>query len=363
MSTTSTLVALATLTVSVPGAAAETAAESQAPEAPTVRVVVAGSAPFVLEQDGRMGGLAVDIFRLVAGRSDIRHKIDTATSVADAIRQVRTGQADIAVGPISITAARTASVTFTQPYYRARMGIVAPVHESGYFEKIRPFLTKAFGLGVGFLLLVLLGVGTLVWLIERRANQEQFSMAPVPGIGAGIWLALVTMTTVGYGDKAPITLAGRIVVGVWMVIAMITASSLTASIATALTLSQLDRAEIQGLADLAKRPVAFVSGTTSANIVQAAKGRGVGVATIPEAIRAVVDSDADAAVGDLPLLRYDLHLNPELPVRLVPVETIVENYGFAVAHGSKLLLPLDAGLLEAIENGEVAEAEQRYLAD
>lgn len=358
MLTTSTLAVLAALTASVP----ENATVPDAPAPTTVRVVVAGSAPFVTERDGRRGGLAVDIFRLVASRSDIRHKIDTAPSVSDAIRQVRAGEADIAVGPISITAARTASVTFTQPYYRAHMGIVAPVYEAGYFERIRPFLTKAFLVGVGFLLLVLLGVGALVWLLERRAS-DQFAMAPLPGIGAGIWLALVTMTTVGYGDKAPVTLAGRIVVGIWMVIAMITASSLTASIATALTLSQLDRASIRGLADLAKRPVAFVSGTTSGNLVRNAKSRGVEVATIPDAIRAVVDGEAEAAVGDMPLLRYELHEDPNLPVRLIEIDSHVENYGFAVAHQSPLLVPLDAGLLEAIENGEVAEAEARYLSD
>lgn len=354
MSTTSALCALATLLASVP---------EPANSEPPTRVVVAGSAPFVLERDGRVEGLAVDIFRLVAAQSDIRHEIVRAPNVREAIRRVRAGDADIAVGPISITAARTASVTFTQPYYRARMGIAAHARERGYFEKIRPFLTEAFLFGVGFLMLVLLGVGALIWAVERRGNSEQFSTRPIPGIGAGIWLALVTMTTVGYGDKAPVTTAGRVVVGIWMIIAMITASSLTASIATALTLSQLDQAEIEGLADLSKRPVGFITGTTSANVVEGARGRGVGFATIPEAMRAVVDEEIDAAVSDLPLLQYELHKSPELPVKLIGVDAIVENYGFAVAHGSPLLVPLNRGLLKAIEDGDVARAEKRYLTE
>ena len=32
-----------------------------------------------------------------------------------------------------------------------------------------------------------------------------------------MWFALVTLTTVGYGDKAPITRIGRSLTSVWMV--------------------------------------------------------------------------------------------------------------------------------------------------
>ena len=45
------------------------------------------------------------------------------------------------------------------------------------------------------------GVGSLIWLAERRRNAEQFA-EPLAGIGSGMWFALVTLTTVGYGDKA-----------------------------------------------------------------------------------------------------------------------------------------------------------------
>ena len=48
-------------------------------------------------------------------------------------------------------------------------------------------------------MVVLFGVGTLIWILERRKNPEHFSPIPVKGLGSAFWWSAVTMTTVGYG--------------------------------------------------------------------------------------------------------------------------------------------------------------------
>ncbi len=67
----------------------------------------------------------------------------------------------------------------------------------------------------------LLGTATLVGgvsitLIEQSANPD------ITTLGDGIWWALVTLTTVGFGDITPITPLGRVVGGVLMVVGMFT---------------------------------------------------------------------------------------------------------------------------------------------
>ena len=91
----------------------------------------------------------------------------------------------------------------------------------GWWDRIAPFFSKSLLYAVFIFLFILSIVGTLVWLTERNASPEQFPKDPAHGIANGMWLAIVTMTTTGYGDRAPITFWGRIITGSWMVISII----------------------------------------------------------------------------------------------------------------------------------------------
>jgi voltage-gated potassium channel len=53
---------------------------------------------------------------------------------------------------------------------------------------------------------------TAIHIAERAAQPENFGSIP-----AAMWWAIVTITTVGYGDVTPITLAGRIIASMTMV--------------------------------------------------------------------------------------------------------------------------------------------------
>ena len=67
-----------------------------------------------------------------------------------------------------------------------------------------------FMLGVTSLVVIL---GTLMYVIERDAENSGFSSIP-----EGVYWAIVTLTTVGFGDVTPVTPLGKLVASVVMLL-------------------------------------------------------------------------------------------------------------------------------------------------
>ncbi len=70
-----------------------------------------------------------------------------------------------------------------------------------------PLASLLLGFGV-----VLLSSASLEYLFERAAQPNRFSSIP-----AALWWAIETLTTTGYGDSVPDTLAGRVLAGAVMI--------------------------------------------------------------------------------------------------------------------------------------------------
>ena len=65
-----------------------------------------------------------------------------------------------------------------------------------------------------------------IYVIEKGVNPN------INSFNDALWWAIVTATTVGYGDISPMTVAGRIVAGVLMLIGIGLIGSITGSVAT-----------------------------------------------------------------------------------------------------------------------------------
>jgi voltage-gated potassium channel len=101
-------------------------------------------------------------------------------------------------------------------------------------------------------LLVILG-GVFVFIAETGRNEGMFGR-----LFDSIWWAFVTITTVGYGDRYPVTTVGRILAIVLMLMGIVTISTLSGTIASIFVDRKIR--EGKGLQDINTRSHAVLCG-------------------------------------------------------------------------------------------------------
>lgn len=79
--------------------------------------------------------------------------------------------------------------------------------------------------------------GIIIWLLDRLKNPDEFPRPFINGTWEGFWWAFVTMTTVGYGDRAPKSFLARIFCILWILVGIIIIAIFTAIVTASLSAS------------------------------------------------------------------------------------------------------------------------------
>ena len=94
----------------------------------------------------------------------------------------------------TLTAPHEEKFDFSHAYFSSGLGIAIRREPQQYLlDYIRTVLSYRFFRAVGGLIGLLLCVGVVVWLLERRHNPEHFRHPTVQGIADGVWWSAVTM--------------------------------------------------------------------------------------------------------------------------------------------------------------------------
>jgi len=324
--------------------------------------VLEDSPPFSYQTpDGTWQGLAVEMWNIVADdlHLDTRFQGMDRPALADAISS---GRARFGIGPVSVTTERLRRMDFSAPFDVTGVAIAVPYVPRGVGAILSDALFSAAFLKLAAGLLVVLAVvGTLFWVIERNRNPD-FSGRRVHGWGSGIWLSIVTMTTVGYGDKAPRTLSGRVLAAVWMFISIVLISIFTGTVTTLLTVERVGT-RIEGAEDLDRGRVACITDSAGAQLLAERHEHCQGFPDLEQAIQALVDRRADALVHDRALLGWALKQRPDLPMRILPGTLRPEYYAIAMPPNDPLRRPINQAIAEALDSERWSQFRFVYLGN
>lgn len=296
-------------------------------------------------------GFDIDVMAEIARRADLTVTY-RAYEFDQLIGAVEAGKVDAAMAGISITAEREGRIDFSQSYLDSGLQILVDsnhIREFTIWDIVtgRPFL-MGFGQFVLLMIAVMAGLGLLLWITDHGSDalDDRF----VPGIFQGMWLAIVTSSTVGYGDVVPKKWVGKLGAAVCIILGTILFSVNSGMVAARMT-TQSMQADYTTLKDLRGKRVATMRGTTSEAKLHDARTRLTLTASVEEAVRLLKHGKVDAVVYDAPVLRYYAHQDADGNVAVSGDLFDRQPYGIALPTGSPLRERFDTAILGMREDG------------
>jgi ABC-type amino acid transport substrate-binding protein len=346
------------------GQAAAARSPEPSPAASTAPLVVAVREvpPFAMRDPaGDWVGLSVDLWRTIAeerGWSFAWRELP----LHDTLGGLETGAVNVAIAALSITGDRELRIDFSHPYLTGGLSAAwRAKRHNPWLDALRGFAWWDFLRVVGSLAVVLLAAGATVWLFERRANPEQFGGGGVlRGLGAAFWWSAVTMTTVGYGDKAPQTLGGRLVAIGWMFASIGIIASFTGAIAASVTVRHLDPDLLRDRA-LSELRVGVLADSSGESHVVAQGVRPLAFTDLAAALDALAEGKLDVVVHDDTILRYETRQARDVRLEVSPEVLVRDDYGFGLSPRSALREELNLSLLSILRQRIWQELRLRYL--
>ena len=310
-----------------------------------VLVGVVAAPPFAMKKtDGRWEGLSIELWQEIAQELGVEFEL-REYSFEQLLDAVTRGEVDVMPG-LAATEQHEIVMDLSLPFLRSGLAIALPAEatELSWLRFAKRLVALNIVPVIGLLILLSLIAGTIVWLFEARRNPEMFGGGTLRGVGHGIWWAIVTLTTVGYGDKAPKTLGGRMVALIWMFASVILIASFTAAVTTSFTVGEL-KGKVRGLSDLPGVRVGSIPQSQALNFL--AK-RGIAVLPfekVEDGLQAIVDKKIDAFVLNEAVLKH--LVRTEFPGRVYVLAGTFDNYylSMAMPSGSPLREPLNRALL------------------
>jgi polar amino acid transport system substrate-binding protein len=326
-----------------------------------LRVGVAGQDPFI-KTGSIPTGAAVDIWEKIAAENNWNFNYTRFETIKKGLEAVTDGSIDLLVGNTPITKNNLANAEFSQPFFHSGLQILTVDSRSGIRSRLLSDIQDLFKLEIFWVALVgIVILSTTVYFFERKHNPD-FPKGRNEGIAEAVYY-VVTLALTGRSSYRGFSgVLGRIMLVTWLILGMITAAYVTASITSSMTAERLSNS-IENLRDLQNKTVSVIADSPAEDFIKDQGIDEIPASDIQSAVNELLENRVQAVVADAAVLQSFDFNNPRLPLRVVGRVFQVENYGFAMPIGSPLRMPLNRHLAKMQEDQETHDILAGYFGE
>ena len=269
-------------------------------------------------------GIAVTLFREVAGKLGLNYEFVEYPDTSAAIRALAAGECDFMAVGLDPTPDRETEIDFSHAFEQSGTSAAVRLDRSpSVLHMGRQVMNSNLPAVLGWVIGFMVAVALAMTVLERRNDRSHFSGFWLRSFGESLWWSITTMSTVGYGDRVPMTWRGKLLGGLWMLVAFALMSILAGVIASDLTVSRFQPA-ISNLKALAKARVGAVTDSAAAMDAEAQGLKPRTFANLDAALEALQRQEIEAVLGDTAAIKYLVRETYSLDLAVLPEPLVVE---------------------------------------
>ncbi|MCD8351196.1 MAG: transporter substrate-binding domain-containing protein [Planctomycetaceae bacterium] len=293
--------------------------------------------PFVMP-DGAGGyqGFAIELWREVATRLNLEVEYTPYETVGAMFTAVVEGREDVAVTALTITTERARWCKFSFPWYDSGMTIMARDDDRGIWYELRQ---NRYIRSYALFVLVLCALSFFMTL-ARREKDHDFPNDWLNGFFLSLFNLMVLLRE-GSLDRKFRTWKGNLLSVMWTLFGVAAVAYVTSTLTAAMMAVSRDQGGITSVRDLVDKKVGALDGGAARRYLDKLQIHSVPVKNFDDAGDLLHSGSIDAFVGDAPVIKYWISLNPDKNLKVTGGIFHPEKFGFAIT-------PEQTDLAEAI---------------
>ncbi|KAM6927380.1 glutamate receptor U1 [Xenentodon cancila] len=350
-----------------------------------LRITTIKQEPYTMSKGNQLEGFCMDLLSEVAKKVGFKYKVqlvkdasygrqDESGNWNGMIGEVVRREADLAIAPLTLTAAREKAVGMTKPFMQTGISILLRKDISegaGFFDFLTPFASETW---VG-ILVAYLGTAACIFIVARlsptewnhpQSEQNRFSFLH------SLWYTAGALTLQG-ADPHPKALPGRVICSSWWVFSIVLLACYFSNLTSSKT-PESSHLVLKGFEDLASQDfieygclagsstLAFFKNSNDPvyrRIYEHMERTKSFVSSVDEGVKRAKEGNF-AFIGE----SVSLDLAVARHCELVRVHEVIGMRGYSIAAplGSPIIKNLSVAILQLSEAGELAYLRSKWWA-